>query len=445
MLGLIVRLAVFSQTSELDVRIVDEQHYTAIADNIAGGYGFGWGPNDLTSIRPPLFPGLVSVVWRVFGVHNFQAVRLLNVVLATMTSLVVFALGRRTFNGRVGWLAAVATWLYPSLVFFNFTVLTETLFTLLLMVFLLSAVALVQTPRPGNAIMCGVALGLAALTRSVLWPVPLIFCPLLIVLLRIRWRQRLGLSALVLAGYALVITPWAVRNTRLQEVVTIVDTMGGINLRMGNYEYTPDDRMWDAVAQTGQRSWVYGFSSENPGLRGTEGQKDKWAQRKALDYMKTHPATTLRRAAIKFGDFWGLEREFLAGVTSGLFQPPRWVQISGSLIIVLAYVAVALTGAAGAWLGQATDWRLNVVLFLPVVVLTGAHTLVFGHSRYHLPLIPILLLYSARWLDLGLPIRGSGRAAWAAGFSVFVLIAIWGREVLVEESDRLLNALHRLI
>ena len=42
--------------------------------------------------------------------------------------------------------------------------------------------------------------------------------------------------------------------------VTIVDTMGGMNLRMGNYEYTPDDRMWDAVSLQGEKSWVHGLS-----------------------------------------------------------------------------------------------------------------------------------------------------------------------------------------
>ena len=26
---------------------------------------------------------------------------------------------------------------------------------------------------------------------------------------------------------------------------------------MGNYEHTPDDRMWDAVALTGEKNWSY--------------------------------------------------------------------------------------------------------------------------------------------------------------------------------------------
>ena len=175
---------------------------------------------------------------------------------------VVYLLGARIYNQRVARYAAAAVWLYPSLLFFNFLILTETLFTLLLLTFVLLAVVLVQTPRAWIALLCGISLGLAALTRSVLWPVPLVLCPLLAALIRATIARRVALPLVVLAGYAIVITPWAIRNTKLQGVVTLVDTMGGINLRMGNYEYTPEDRMWDAVALRGQQSWVYGLTSD---------------------------------------------------------------------------------------------------------------------------------------------------------------------------------------
>jgi hypothetical protein len=187
------------------------------------------------------------------------------------------------FGPTVGCYAAAVSWLYPSLVFFNFLILTETLFTLLFVAFVLCSVLLVQQPRASFAVMCGLALGLAALTRSVLWPLPLLLCPLLAVLIRAPLARRLALPALVLAGYALVVTPWAVRNTRLQGTLTIVDTMGGMNLRMGNYEFTPDDRMWDAVSLTGEKGWAAGLEADHVGQVVTEGVKEKWAQRKAIE------------------------------------------------------------------------------------------------------------------------------------------------------------------
>lgn len=233
-LGLLTRLAIFWHTAALPMQIVDEQHYAQLAGNLLQGHGLAWGPDRLTSIRPPLYPGVVAGIWTVAGSDNLQAVRFVQILLALLTTAVVYALAVRVFGPVVARYAAAAFWLYPSLVFFNFLILTETVFTLLLMVFLLAAVKLVQEPGPAVALACGLSLGLAVLTRSVLWPLPLILCPLVALLIRGSVRTRLILPVLLFAGYAVVVAPWAVRNTRLQGVTTIVDTMGGMNLRMGN-------------------------------------------------------------------------------------------------------------------------------------------------------------------------------------------------------------------
>jgi 4-amino-4-deoxy-L-arabinose transferase-like glycosyltransferase len=295
-LGLLVRLAILWQTPSLGTTIVDEQEYAQLGDNILAGHGFAWGPGAPTSIRPPLYPGLLAAIWSISGLHNLQAVRLFQILLALATTSLVYLLGARIYGGAVGRIAAAVFWLYPSLIFFNYLILTETLFTFLIVAFVLLTVMLVQTPRAWIALLCGLSLGLAALTRSVLWPLPLVVCPLLAAFMRISVSRRVALSALVLAGYSVVVAPWAIRNTRLQRTLTIVDTMGGMNLRMGNYEYTPDDRMWDAVGLRGEKSWVYGLASDHPGEVLTEGLKEKWAQRKAIDYIRAHPVVTLRRS-----------------------------------------------------------------------------------------------------------------------------------------------------
>jgi 4-amino-4-deoxy-L-arabinose transferase-like glycosyltransferase len=437
--GLIVRLFVFWHTPTLGPEIEDERHYVQLAGNLLAGHGFAWGPGQPTSIRPPLYPGLVATIFAVAGPGNLQAVRLVQIALALATVALISALGRRAFTPAAGHYAAAVFFLYPSFVFFNFTVLTETLFTFLLVAFVLLSVVLIQTPRLWIALLCGLSLGLAALTRSVLWPLPLIFCPLLALLLRGPLRLRLALPVAVLAGYALVIAPWAARNTALQGVVTIVDTMGGLNLRMGNYEYTPDDRMWDAVSLSGERSWSYPIAQEFPGQHLTEGQKEKWAQKKAIEYMRAHPQATLRRSLIKFADFWGLEREYAAGVQQGMYAPPRWIGTGISLLVVVTYLAVVICGAAGLWLA-APEIRVHALLLLPIVVITGVHTLVFGHSRYHLPLIPLFALYATAWLTTDrarLRERARRPALVGAAATVLVFVAVWVRQIVLVDATRI--------
>lgn len=444
--GLFLRLAILWQTPALGTEIVDEQQYSQLGDSILAGDGLAWAPGQPTSIRPPLYPALLATIWSVAGPRNLQVVRVFQILLALATMAVVYLLGARIYNQRTGRYAAAAVWLYPSLAFFNFLILTETLFTFLLLTFVLLTVMLVQAPRAWVALLCGISLGFAALTRSVLWPVPLVLCPLLAALVRAPIARRVVLPLIVLAGYAIVVAPWAIRNTRLQGVVTFVDTMSGINLRMGNYEHTPEDRMWDAVALRGKESWVYGLTSDQPGEPMTEGRKEKWAQRKALEYMRQHPAITLRRSMIKFADFWGLEREFVAGVAQGLYTPPLWFQIVASLAIVCANVLVVTTGVAGMWLAAPEDRRMQMLLLLPIVVIVGAHTIVFGHSRYHLPLIPILAIYGAALTQVRVPALGLSPRPVRLGaiLAVAALAAIWIREVALVEGHRIGELLHRL-
>jgi hypothetical protein len=213
---------------------------------------------------------------------------------------------------------------------------------------------------------------------------------------------------------------------------------------MGNYEYTPDDRMWDAVSLTGEKSWVNGFTTE-AGQRPTEGRKDKWAQRKAIAYMVAHPGMTIRRSLIKFADFWGLEREFMAGVQSGLFQPPTWFEVVGSLLIFGAYVFVVVTGAVGLWVAPPMDRRVQLLMLFPIVLLVAAHSIVFGHSRYHLPLIPLFVIYSAQLMVRASSLQMARRPMLiGATATVAVLATIWIRQIVVVDLARI-TALFRQI
>jgi hypothetical protein len=214
--------------------------------------------------------------------------------------------------------------------------------------------------------------------------------------------------------------------------------MGGLNIWMGNYDHTPEHRMWDAVSLGGNEDLSRALQAEFPAQRLTEGQKDKWAQKNALQYMLANPVTTLRRAMIKFGDFWGLEREFAAGILQGLYSPPSWLGVPATLVIVVAYASVALLFAAGVWLA-APEWRIHLMLLLPVAVIMGVHTVVFGHSRYHVPLIPIMALYGvallmrARTLDL----HSKRLARVGALLSMALLAAIWARQVFLVDDERI--------
>jgi len=249
--ALAVRVGLLWASSGAGVRIADERSYHQIATSIADGNGFGWGPRLLTSIRPPLYPSFIAAIWSATDGHALLPIRIAQTVIALLSALLVFRIARHLYDDTTALVAFSLVAFYPSLLLSGVLILSETLFLFWL---LLSIWALIQMMRDSSllwATAAGVFLALAALTRSVVWPFVFVLVPFVWFVSQGTVRRRTVACAALLLGYATILAPWAVRNTRLQGTLTIVDTMSGINLLTGNYEYTPEDRMWDAVSIVG--------------------------------------------------------------------------------------------------------------------------------------------------------------------------------------------------
>jgi len=439
--ALLLRLGLVFGVRDIGIHTDDERDYVKLAQSLEADQRFGYDSGS-TSMRPPLYPAFVALTWAAAGAQSLTAVRLAQTALSLASIVLVFLLGRRLFTPTAGLWAAALWAFYPSFLYANVLVLTEVLFTCLLLAACLCAVAAASAPERAGwwALGVGLAVGLAALTRSVLWPFPIVLAPALAWVTAGSWRQR-GFAALgVLVGYLAVVAPWAIRNTSLQQTFVVVDTMGGLNLRMGNYEYTIEDRMWDGVSLTGDKAWSHEMVLEHPeASQWTEGQRDRWARQRATDYMLSHPWTTVRRSALKFADFWGLEREYIAALQAGKYPVPGWFQAVSSVAVLGAYVVLMVMACFGLFLAPWPQWRRHVVPLLAVVWVCAIHSIVFGHSRYHLPVMPILLVYSAAALS-GLSWRWTAVVAWrrtAVACALLALVCIWGREVLVRDADRI--------
>jgi hypothetical protein len=162
--------------------------------------------------------------------------------------------------------------------------------------------------------------------------------------------------------------------------------------------------------------------------------------------MLDHPATTLRRSALKLADFWGLEREWLAGIQQGLYRPPTWFAVVSGAAVLAVFPAVLLLAIAGLLLAPPRDRRAHWLFVALLLFVAGLHSLTFGHSRYHLPLVPILLLYAASVLCRPARIveRLRTREAALAGAACSAAALVWVREVFVRDAAHV-AALMRLV
>ncbi len=289
-------------------------------------------------------------------------------------------------------------------------------------------------------ILAGIFWGLASLTRSVTYPFTP-FIALFLIFVSPSKKKGLLAAALFMSATILTLSPWIIRNYRVFGRLVAVDTMGGLNLYMGNYEHTPLHRAWAAVDNPPEIAWYRGHEKELRGLN--EAEKQKWAIKKAKEFILSHPGLTLLRSIIKAANFWQLERTIIAGMSEGYF-PGLKGQIKEILIavsILTAYVLVAIFGFSGIFLKLWYDPKWPD-LFILVILLyfTGIHALVFGHSRYHLPLMPFLCGYAA-WLVINLKALSAaskGVTAKVTAIVTMVFVAIWAYDVFIGSREKVM-------
>ncbi|MCR5164817.1 MAG: glycosyltransferase family 39 protein [Thermoguttaceae bacterium] len=449
LVGLLVRLSLLLVLDGSMLQIVDETHYDALAVHLLETGIYGSEAEAFVSIRPPLYPWLVSEIYRVFGVQNYTAVRVVQIFLSLLTVLCVYGLARECgFLTPNASLAAAGTFcFYPSLVVQNFFLLTETFFTFWLVLVLWSAVRFLRTGSIYAACFCGTFIALGALTRSILWLSPF---PLALFILFwpnespvFTWKRRLAaaLALLVFAGVGMA--PWMIRNTRIQKTFVAIDCMSGRNLMMGNYEYTPLYRAWDAISMEPPKDWYTvmkrDWAKTHDGLCDalTQGQKDRLAGEYAKNYMKSHPAQTLERTGMKALCFWQLERSIPAGIQRGFWgldrleeTPRKVVFLAVTCIVMVPFALIFQLAVLGIFSLEFTRKTLpQIVLLLAVLLYFWAlHSLAFAHERYHLPLIPIVVLFAvslfqnapAAWLRLRkTPLRWAPAVLLSAAYLVF--------------------------
>ncbi len=445
-IGAALRLALLACFAAVPMYADDESDYNGLAVRLVERRAYCNEQGTPISLRPPLYPAFVAACYELFGLEAYQSVRAAQAAFSLLTVLLVYRLGAELYSSRVGLWAAGITCFYPSLLIYNNLLLTEVLFTFFLTASCLSGVRALRRETVSGFAVTGVLLGLGALTRSVVWLFPPVLAALILLGCRMPLARRVVAVLAICVPFAATIAPWAIRNTRLQQTLTFIDVMGGRNVMMGNYEFTPLHRSWAAISIEGERAWYRVLAAEHGSLQGmTQGQIDKLAMRAGAQYVLEHPFLTAKRDAIKFLDFWQLERELLAGASRGRFGPlPRGALMSLAAAIVGGYVFLILSAILGVAVTPPADWRCHALLLLLTAFVCGMHTLVFGHSRYHLPLIPILSVYSAAALVNARFIwsrRGSWRMAAAAACSAGALAA-WGYEAIVANWGAFQNALN---
>jgi 4-amino-4-deoxy-L-arabinose transferase-like glycosyltransferase len=438
-----VRLAVFVAGIDKGLFYPDEHEYLELAKNIANGEGFSY-KGEPTSFRPPGFAFLMSVVLRLFDTTSPMPLRALQMLLSLLTVWIIYLISRDGWGERTGLVAAGIFAFYPSLLGFNNILLTEPGFMLCISLACWAMVRHLKAPGAWWSGGAGAALGLGALIRDTLLysgPVTALFLTALAIKER---RYGLAHAASFIGGFLAAILPWCIRNSLLHGETAMISTVGGVTFYLCNNEDAPMIRTPSIFFERPiNQNEGYYYETLLPELDGlSEPAKQNAAVRKGLEYMLANPGATFLRMLGRLVDFWGQERlvvnQFLAKYYGDL-------PVVASLLVIAAVFGVYSTVIVGAVFGYfCTRLRpFDIFSLWFMAYYTMMHLLVFAHPRYHIHLLPFLIIAAARAF-LARSEIWANRRSWrfiGAAMVSGIFAVIWIIGVFVFDADKIANFL----
>jgi len=351
----------------------DAEYYWKLAQTIRDGDLYQiveWGDIPHFALRTPGYPLFLAACRAASGDRPIGP-RLVQAALGAACVWLVFRLCRATLGegegGRAPLIAAAVTAVHPYFIVMSALLLSEALFTPLLLAFLWTMATIWdrESVRPilVPALMAGALAGAAVLTRpSCLLFFPAAFAAWLLhrAIARKALQPALIAAVAASAAFAAVMAPWWVRNQRLYgEFVPTALWMGA--------------SLYDGLNPSATGASDMRFLEDADIWPFDERDQDDLLKRRAFAFARENPGRALTLAAVKLGRYWSpwpnAEGVRSIGMTAaaGLVMTP--------LLGLTAFGLWTLRGDARAW----------VLLAGPILYFALLHAVFASSMRYRTP------------------------------------------------------------
>jgi hypothetical protein len=308
------RLAVLFH--ERDAILAGGVEKSAVFANVFVHHGtFGFIPGQPSAYTQPLYGFfLIPVEWAFGG--QWLDIGLSQVVVAVATSLLVYEIGRRWLSPWWAVAAAAIATLNPYLIWHDVHVNREIVDQLLAAALVLLTLQVVERPTVRRAALLGAVAGLSMLGNTRLVAIPIVVA---LFVLAVRTERAVVFAAVaVLAGAAVVVTPWLIRN-KVNVGCWALTTDGRAFWKANNpqtYPLLSSGRWIDDVSKDSPRppepghltpDEAHGFYSQSHGrivLHPDECLQMTFYTNLAEQYLEHHPGEKLKLAALSEQLLW---------------------------------------------------------------------------------------------------------------------------------------------
>jgi hypothetical protein len=196
------------------------------------------GELHLSLKRTPLYPAYLAGLIQLVG-PSLDRLLVAQHALGLLTVALTYLLGRLAFGPLAAGVAAMAMALNGSMLTMEHLLISENLFTPLLLAALAAFCLALRTQRSGVWLLAGVLLGLCTLSRPLGFAVVLALLVILPFSITPTRSTLLRATVLLLLGAAICIAPWMVRQAMVHERAVVNGGLGDAMFsRVRRYEPT---------------------------------------------------------------------------------------------------------------------------------------------------------------------------------------------------------------
>ena len=372
----------------------DAREYDTLAMNILLGRGFGdyiFGFK-YQSFVCPFYSLFLAFIYSFCG-HNYMAVKIVQLILSSLSAVVVYAIGRRLFNKPIGIIAGLIMACYLPHMWWVSPIMREGFFTFVFALAFLAMIKAVDEPLKKHLLTAGAAIGISILTR----PGGLILFAAL--LAHGAARKKLKAAAVIFLFTLLTVSPWIARSMIIHKGAVILESSGsrqfwtGANPKYGGHFYGRD--AWHETL------WHDPFASE--------AERCKRLSREGAAFIRENPKRYCAHFQKRLADFWRLQKQDV--LRFNLDSANVW----------LPYLTIWLGTIGAVHSLYFFSWRQSLALISLILFYCLGAGIYGGIPRYRVPLEQFFVIFAAyslygfsqinrvEWRQMQMP--GTGKSA----------------------------------
>lgn len=385
-----------------DFSFGDSYSYWILAERIADGQTYEYGPGQARIFRAPGYPLLLSTLFLFDGEPSVLSARIMGTLFGTLAVGGVIWLTRRLFSQRASIVAGVFATLYPGAIGMSVFVLTEAPFCPFMLGQILAWVAAFKSDNRRRTLTFALLAGLCAGAATLIRPSWLLFAPFawcFAMLPPNNRRRQLLIGVTMACGIIVAMTPWWVRNYQVTSRLVLTTTQFGASLYDGLNARTVGDSDMSFVDEFVTAQQNADATTAGPLTGSFEERLDNRMRDAAVSWARKHPGDAIQLAGRKMLRMW-----------SPWPNATQFQSVPFRLALLIGYLPLIVLAIGGAVRFTKRGWPF-VLCLLPALYFSCLHAVFVSSIRYRQPPMLVLIVLAAGFVEMWLRDKQSSAEA----------------------------------